>query len=59
MDSINTPDLSLIVFGGLFAVLQLWWINSLMRRNRRFKGERPLTASEFRQNLERIFRNSA
>lgn len=59
MGAIELPVLSLIVFGGLFASLQLWWIASLMRRNRRLQGERPLTATQFRQDLERIFKNSA
>lgn len=56
MRPIEFPAVSLIVFGGLFALLQLSWISSLMRRNRRFQGERPLTAIQFRQDLERIFK---
>lgn len=38
-----------LVFGGL----QLWWIGSTLRRQR---AQRPLSASEFRQALERIWR---
>ena len=52
------PTLSLIIFVGIFASLQLWWISSLMRRSRRIQGERPLTATQFRQDLERIFKKS-
>ena len=59
MDAIDLPTFSLIVFGVLFASLQLWWIGSLMRRNRRIQGERPLTATQFRQDLERIFKESS
>ena len=58
MGAIELPTLSLIIFGSLFASLQLWWISSLIRRNRRVQGERPLTATQFRQDLERIFKKS-
>ena len=58
MAAIEFPALSLIIFVGIFASLQLWWISSLMRRNHRIQGERPLTATQFRQDLERIFKKS-
>ncbi|QNI84753.1 putative conserved membrane protein [Synechococcus sp. PROS-7-1] len=59
MDSMNAPTISLLIFGALFAALQIWWIGSLMVRNRRRSGERPLTTSQFRRDLERIFKNKA
>lgn len=59
MDSINAPTISLLIFGALFAALQIWWIGSLMVRNRRRSGERPLSTSQFRRDLERIFNNNA
>ncbi|WP_186596976.1 hypothetical protein [Synechococcus sp. PROS-7-1] len=55
----NAPTISLLIFGALFAALQIWWIGSLMVRNRRRSGERPLTTSQFRRDLERIFKNKA
>ena len=42
----------------LFAVLQIWWISSLMKRNQRRRLAEPLTASAFRDELEKIFRQS-
>ena len=59
MDSINAPTISLLIFGALFAALQIWWIGSLMVRNRRRSGERPLSTAQFRRDLERIFNNNA
>ena len=59
MDLMTAPTISLLVVGVLFAALQIWWIGSLMVRNRRRSGERPLTSTQFRRDLERIFRNSA
>ena len=49
---------SLLVTGMLFAGLQLWWISSLVRRNRRRRGAEPLSQQDFRQELERIFRKT-
>ena len=51
----NSATASLLVTGTLFAALQLWWIRSLVRRNRRRRGAEPLSHQDFRQELERIF----
>jgi uncharacterized membrane protein len=51
----NGATASLLVTGTLFAALQLWWIRSLVRRNRRRRGAEPLSQQDFRQELERIF----
>jgi len=59
MDLMTAPTISLLIFGAFFAALQIWWIGSLMIRNRRRSGERPLTTSQFRRDLERIFKNNA
>ena len=54
----NSATASLLVTGMLFAALQLWWIRSLVRRNRRRRGAEPLSQQDFRQELERIFRKT-
>ena len=54
----NSATLSLLVTGALFAALQLWWIASLLRRNRRHRLAEPLSGREFRRQLERIFKDS-
>ena len=54
----NSDTASLLVTGTLFAALQLWWIRSLVRRNRRRRGAEPLSQQDFRQELERIFRKT-
>mgnify|MGYP005743144531 FL=1 len=54
----NNATASLLVTGTLFAALQLWWIRSLVRRNRRRRGAEPLSQQDFRQELERIFRKT-
>jgi hypothetical protein len=51
----NSATASLLVTGTMFAALQLWWIRSLVRRNRRRRGAEPLSRQDFRQELERIF----
>lgn len=51
----NSATASLLVTGTLFAALQLWFIRSLVRRNRRRRGAEPLSQQDFRQELERIF----
>jgi hypothetical protein len=51
----NSATASLLVTGTLFAALQLWWIRSLVRRNRRRRVAEPLSQQDFRQELERIF----
>ena len=53
---LDAPTLSLLLFGCIFAGLQIWWISSLMVRNRRRQGGKPLTSQQFRRDLERIFR---
>ena len=50
----NSVTVGLVVTGSLFAGLQLWWIGSLVRRNRRRRGAKPLSQQDFRQELERI-----
>lgn len=52
----DAPTISLLVFGCLVAGLQVWWISSLLLRNRRLQKSQPLTSHQFRQDLERIFR---
>ena len=54
----NSATASLLVTGTLFAALQLWWIRSLVRRNRRRRGAEPLSQQDFLQELERIFRKT-
>ena len=54
----NSATASLLVTGTLFVALQLWWIRSLVRRNRRRRGAEPLSQQDFRQQLERIFRKT-
>ena len=54
----NSAMAGLVVTGSLFAVLQLWWIVSLVRRNRRRRGDEPLSQKDFRLELERIFSKS-
>ena len=54
----NSATASLLVTGTLFAALQLWWIRSLVRRNRRRRGAEPLSQQDFRQELERISRKT-
>ena len=54
----NSATASQLVTGTLFAALQLWWIRSLVRRNRRRRGAEPLSQQDFRQELERIFRKT-
>ena len=55
----NSATAGLVVTGTLFAGLQLWWIGSLVRRNRRRRGAEPLSQQDFRQELERIFRKDS
>ena len=54
----NSAKASLVVTTTLFAGLQLFWISSLVRRNRRRRGAEPLSQQDFRQELERIFRKT-
>mgnify|MGYP004013617541 FL=1 len=54
----NSATVGMVVTGSLFAGLQLWWIGSLLRRNRRRRGAEPLSQKDFRLELERIFSKS-
>ena len=54
----NSATVGLVATGSLFAGLQLWWIGSLVRRNRRRRGAEPLSQKDFRRELERIFSKS-
>ncbi|EAQ69691.1 putative conserved membrane protein [Synechococcus sp. RS9909] len=56
LTALDTPTISLVVFGVCFAALQVWWIASLLQRNRRRRAGEPLSNREFRAELERIFR---
>ncbi|QNI53791.1 putative conserved membrane protein [Synechococcus sp. BIOS-E4-1] len=56
---LDTPTLSLLLFGSVFAGLQVWWIGSLVIRNNSRRGERPLSTQQFRRDLERIFREES
>lgn len=56
---LDTPTLSFLVVGSVFAGLQVWWIGALVIRNNRHRGERPLTTQQFRKDLERIFRQES
>lgn len=53
----NEATISLVVTGLIFTLLQIWWIGALLRRNRRRRAAEPLSSSEFRKELERIFRS--
>ena len=53
-----SANLSLVLMGGLFALVQLWWIAALLRWNRQRRGGQPLSNLAFRQELDRIFRES-
>ena len=53
MDWISlTP--SLLTTAALCCLLQIVWIGSLLRRNRRQRGAFPLSRDEFRRDLDRI-----
>ena len=56
---LDAPTFGLLVGGSLFAGLQVWWIGSLEIRNNRRRGEKPLSAQQFRRDLERIFRQES
>jgi hypothetical protein len=59
LTALDTPTISLVLFGACFAALQVWWIASLLQRNRRRQAGEPLSSREFRAQLERIFRREA
>ena len=54
----NGATVSLLTTGVVFLALQIWWITSLLQRNRRRRGASPLSSRDFRRELDRIFRNS-
>lgn len=54
----NSASVSLLTTGVLFSALQIWWIASLLQRNRRRRGSAPLSTRDFRRELDRIFRDS-
>ena len=54
----NSANLSHLAMGGLFALVRLWWIAAVLRRNRRRRGAEPLSNIAFRKELDRIFRES-
>ena len=56
LTALDTPTISLLLFGACFAALQVWWIGSLLQRNRRRRAGEPMSTREFRAELERIFR---
>jgi len=51
----NRASVSLAITAAAFAALQVWWINSLMKRNQRRRLAEPLSASAFRAELDKIF----
>ncbi|WP_198015149.1 hypothetical protein [Synechococcus sp. CC9616] len=54
----NGATVSLLTTGVVFLALQIWWIGSLLQRNRRRRGAAPLSSRDFRRELDRIFRDS-
>ena len=52
----DSPTVSLLVVGFFFAVLQVWWIGSLLLRNSARQNAQPLSSQQFRKDLERIFK---
>lgn len=52
MEQLNWGDLQLGLVALAFGGLQVWWIRSVFRRR---DMARPLSASEFRKTLERIW----
>ena len=54
----NGATVSLLTTGVVFLALQIWWITSLLQRNRRRRDAAPLSSRDFRRELDRIFRNS-
>jgi hypothetical protein len=54
---LKSPTVSLLIVGFFFAVLQVWWIRSLLFRNSARQKAQPLSSQQFRKDLERIFKN--
>ena len=55
---LNQPTVTLLSIGLVLAGFQLWWISSLVARNRRIRGGEPLSSKEFKKELDRIFSNN-
>ena len=53
----NSATVGLLTTGVLFYT-QIWWIASLLQRNRRRRASAPLSSQDFRRELDRIFRDS-
>ncbi len=45
---------SFFALAGFCCFVQILWIGSLLRRNRRHRGAVPLSKAEFRRDLDRI-----
>jgi hypothetical protein len=58
MDQFNAGYWQLGLLALVFAGLQVWWIGSTLRRNRQRNLARPMSESEFKRSLERIFKDS-
>ena len=54
---LDPPTVSVLIVGFFFAVLQVWWIRSLLLRNSARQKAQPLSSQQFRKDLERIFKN--
>ena len=54
---LDSPTVSVLIVGFFFAVLQVWWIRSLLHRNSARQKAQPLSSQQFRKDLERIFKN--
>ena len=54
----SSTSISLLASAVLVVVLQIWWIDSLLQRNRRRRLGEPLSPRAFRDELEKIFRQS-
>ncbi len=54
---LDSPTVSVLIVGFFFAVLQVWWIRSLLLRNAARQKAQPLSSQQFRKDLERIFKN--
>ena len=54
---LDSPTVNVLIVGFFFAVLQVWWIRSLLLRNSARQKAQPLSSQQFRKDLERIFKN--
>ncbi len=53
----HAPTTSLLTVGLLIAMLQAWWIGTVVVRNQRRLGAQPMTAKAFQRDIDRIFRS--